>query len=84
MLINRKGQSTIEYIILVAAVIAVMIFFAGQNNTGLQQRLNNTYDIATNDMQAKGVALSDSHSQTPQAGPGNPVAFNPATANPLP
>ncbi len=41
--INKRGQSTVEYVLLVAAVIAVMIAFTTNQNTGgFQATMNST------------------------------------------
>ena len=46
---KRKGQSTLEYIVLVTAIIAVILVFLGP--TGIfRTRLANTLDAATNTM----------------------------------
>ena len=46
---NKKGQSTLEYIILVTAVVAIILVFLGP--TGIfRSRLNQTLDSATNTM----------------------------------
>lgn len=46
---DPKGQSTIEYILVVAAVIAAMLIFASKNGI-FQNALNATYDININSM----------------------------------
>ncbi len=61
MLRNNRGQSTVEYIILVTAVIGVMIVFATNKDAGLQQKLSNAYDQVGNDMATKADSLSLSH-----------------------
>jgi len=51
---NRKGQSTLEYIILVTAVIAVMIYFLkignnnGQGGGVLYNTVLNSYNQVSN------------------------------------
>lgn len=61
MLRDRKGQSTVEYIILVTAVIVVVIVFVFNKDSLFQQRLNNTYDVATNMMENMAGRLSNSY-----------------------
>ena len=46
----HKGQSTVEYILLVTAVIAVIILFTTGNNSLFQQRLNSVFNTTTQDM----------------------------------
>jgi uncharacterized protein (UPF0333 family) len=49
--INKRGQSTVEYVLLVAAVIAVMIAFAtNQHSGGFQATLNTTLGSASDQM----------------------------------
>lgn len=48
MLLSRKGQITIEYLLFFAAVVAALIFFVAQTNSPYQTRLNETYDLGTN------------------------------------
>lgn len=46
----KKGQSTLEYIILVTAVVIVILAFVGQKSGGFQTTLCNTLSGATNKM----------------------------------
>ena len=46
---NREGQSMIEYILVVAAVIAAVLVFLS-NNRIFQNALNATYDTNINSM----------------------------------
>jgi uncharacterized protein YpmB len=47
---KRKGQSTVEYIILVTAVIIVAIFFLTSSTGPFQKQLNSTMTTATSQM----------------------------------
>ena len=47
MLNKRRGQSTVEYIVLVSAVIAVAVAFFLSPQSGFQNTLNKTYSDAT-------------------------------------
>ena len=49
-----KGQSTVEYIVLVAAVILVLVSFIYGKNSLFGQRINKTYDSATGAMTGMG------------------------------
>ena len=60
MLRSKKGQSTVEYIIIVAGVIAVVILFAGGRNSPFFQALNKTYASATNGMENMANRLGNS------------------------
>jgi len=63
---NKRGQSTVEYILLVTAVVAVMILFAAnQNKGGFQDTLNATLNQASQDMNSMSGVLVGSHAQTP-------------------
>lgn len=46
---NPKGQSTVEYILVVAAVIAAILIFGSRNGI-FQNALNATYDTNINSM----------------------------------
>lgn len=46
---NSKGQSTVEYILVVAAVIAAILIFGSRNGI-FQNALNATYDTNINSM----------------------------------
>ncbi len=61
---NKKGQSTLEYIILVTAVVAIILVFLGP--TGIfRSRLNQTLDSATNSMINMAGRLSTSQPMSP-------------------
>ena len=46
----RKGQSTVEYILLVTAVVAVIILFTVGNGSLFQTRLSSVFNQTTQDM----------------------------------
>ncbi len=58
---EQSGQSTIEYIILVTAVIGVIILFMSGNNNLFQAKLNSTLGETVNQIKSKGTDLADSH-----------------------
>ncbi|MBI3601830.1 MAG: class III signal peptide-containing protein [Candidatus Omnitrophica bacterium] len=62
---DKLGQSTVEYIILVTAVIAVVILFVANPGTGFQKKVNSTLETATQGMEDKGAFLSTSHNTAP-------------------
>ena len=57
---NKKGQSTVEYIILVAGVIAILIVFVGSSNSPFRISLNKAYTSATNGMENMANRLANS------------------------
>ncbi|OGX27573.1 MAG: hypothetical protein A2787_05515 [Omnitrophica WOR_2 bacterium RIFCSPHIGHO2_01_FULL_48_9] len=56
---NKKGQSTLEYIILVTGVIAIIIVFAGPGGL-FSQSLNRTLGQGTNGMEDMSNRLRNS------------------------
>ena len=60
MLRNRKGQSTLEYIILVSAIIAIILIFLGPSGI-FQKRLNATLDQVSNGMSNMSDRISKSY-----------------------
>ena len=75
MLKNKKGQSTVEYIILVTGVVMVMIMFlVTGDKSPFKQKLNGTLDTVADGMVDITGAAVDSHigatgkeTQTPNA-----------------
>ena len=60
MLRSKKGQSTVEYIILVAGVVAILIVFVGSSSSPFRTALNTTYGTATNGMNTMATRLMNS------------------------
>ena len=58
---KTRGQSTVEYILLVTAVIGVMIFFLTNRDAGLQSKLSNTVETASNSIGNMSGRLEKSH-----------------------
>ena len=46
----HKGQSTVEYILLITAVIAVIVLFTAGNGSLFQTRLTSVFNSTTQDM----------------------------------
>jgi uncharacterized protein (UPF0333 family) len=65
MLRNKKGQSTLEYVILVAGIILIIIWFVGANNSPFQNALNSTLQQATNGMEDMANRLRGSRPPAP-------------------
>ena len=64
MLRNKKGQSTIEYIILVTGVISVLIIFLGSPTSPFRTHLNQTLETVTEGMEGMATELAESHGNT--------------------
>jgi len=64
---NNRGQSTVEYILLMTAVVAVIIALVAGNNSQFQKTLNSTLNTAISDMDTGSAALSSSHAPNPNA-----------------
>lgn len=61
---STNGQSTLEYIILVSAVVAVILIFLGPSGV-FQSRLNTTFDQVSNSMTNMAGRLSNSYPLAP-------------------
>jgi len=77
--INKRGQSTVEYVLLVAAVIAVMIAFTTKPNSGIQGELNTTLNAAVGQMSELGGRLSASQQGSNGTSPVSNFSVNPTT-----
>ena len=56
----KKGQSTVEYIVLVALVVSVLIVFLKPEGGVFERRLNRVYSEGANAMRDQAVTLFDS------------------------
>jgi len=65
MLRNRKAQSTVEYVILVTAVLSIVIAFVLRNDSPFRQALNDTFQDGTDGMVNMADRLQASHSLSP-------------------
>ena len=66
---NKKGQSTVEYVLLVTAVVAVAIAFLASPSSMFKQQLNSSLNSVVSDMNSLAGSLADSqHQQTADAG----------------
>ena len=61
---KKSGQSTVEYVLLVTAVLAVVIALLSSSKSGFQTQLNSTLSTASNDITSMGSVLSNSHAQS--------------------
>lgn len=66
---QRKGQSTVEYIILVTAVVSVAILFLTNPSGPFQSRLNSTMGTVTGQMTNMADRLESSQAGAPAATP---------------
>jgi Flp pilus assembly pilin Flp len=74
---NKRGQSTVEYVLLVTAVLAVIIaFVSGSGNGGFQSQLNTTLNQATNEMNSEAGRLSTSHAASTSTDQGTPTGYS--------
>lgn len=64
----KRGQSTVEYVLLMTAVVAVIILMVTQPKTGLQGQLTNTINSAVGQVGTMSDRLATSE---PASGPGN-------------
>ena len=62
---GQSGQSTVEYIILVTAVVGVIILFMTGQNSLFSQKMSNTLGTTTNQIKDKADVLSESHNTDP-------------------
>ena len=56
---SHKGQSTVEYILLVTAVVGVVILFTTGKSSVFSQRLNSVFNTTTQDMLNVASRLQD-------------------------
>ena len=61
---QKRGQSTVEYIILVSAVVAVVIVFIAGNNSIFKQKINSVYNTVYSDIDERATVLQGSHNGT--------------------
>ena len=61
MLKNKKGQSTLEYIILVTAVVAVLLVFLAPGTGVFSKTLNGSLQKVSNGMDRFAVRIVNSY-----------------------
>ena len=61
MLKNKRGQSTIEYIILVTAVIVIILLFMMSGNSPFKRAMNETLNSITDEMTNMSDRFQGSH-----------------------
>ena len=75
---NKRGQSTVEYILLVTAVVAVIIAFVTGNNSIFKTQITSTLNQTTNQINVESGYFAGSHN-SPAGDVANPVKLD--TAN---
>jgi len=68
LLKTKRGQSTLEYLILVAMVIAILVIFLNPTTGIFGQAYNRTLNYGTNGMETMAERLRDSRPTTNNAG----------------
>lgn len=58
---KRKGQSTVEYVILVAAILFIIIWFLTSNGSPFRNSLNQALIMGSNGMSNMATTLAGSH-----------------------
>ena len=58
MLKNKRGQSTLEYIILMTAVVVAIVAFVNSPSSPFRQSLNQTLLSSVNAMNAQGALIT--------------------------
>jgi len=69
---NKTGQSTVEYVLLVTAVVAVIIALAAGSNSQFQKQLNTTLNQTVSTIGDLGDRLQNSEAASPAGGNGTP------------
>jgi hypothetical protein len=62
---NKRGQSTVEYILLVTAVIAVMVVLLTGKNNGVQGEMNSVVNTALDQIGTMGDRLTGGEAASP-------------------
>jgi Flp pilus assembly pilin Flp len=61
MLHNKKGQSTVEYVLMATAVIAVIVGLVVAPDSPFRSKVNETFNQAITDMDVMSGRLSDTY-----------------------
>jgi len=70
---NKKGQSTVEYILLVTAVLAVIIVFVTGNKSMFKTTLVNAVNSSIQDINTEAAQFSGSHTASSPSGGTEPI-----------
>ena len=66
---KRKGQSTVEYIVLVTAVLGTLILFLNGPSSPFRQKVNDTLTTGTDQMDIMATRLTNAQALTNGASP---------------
>jgi len=69
---NKRGQSTVEYVLLVTAVVAVIIFMITGSKSEFQQKMNDTLTNSIDEIGNMSDRLQNSEAATGKVGDGKP------------
>ena len=58
---HKRGQSTLEYVLLVTAVIVVLIGLLASNNSPFRNALNSTLNSGLNGMTSQAAWMANNH-----------------------
>jgi len=79
---KKRGQSTVEYVLLMTAVVAVIIgFVATQKTGGFQDQMNSTLNSAVGQMGSLAEMLGNSHKAAPANATVQPASWYVNVAN---
>jgi len=73
---NKRGQSTVEYILLATAVIAVIIALVSTSGSLFRNQLNTTLNTAIGQVGDLTTRLVNSEGIQPPGGTGVPTTYN--------
>ncbi len=73
---HKRGQSTVEYVLLMTAVVAVIIVMVTSNKRGLQAQLNSTLNSAIETVGTMSDRLANSEPASPPSNATNPITVN--------
>jgi uncharacterized protein (UPF0333 family) len=77
---NKRGQITVEYILVVTAVLVVIIAFLSNRNGPFQNQMNTTFNTAVQGINTEMGYLDSSHAASSTTDSGAPTGYN-VTAN---
>ncbi|MDE1921245.1 MAG: class III signal peptide-containing protein [Candidatus Omnitrophica bacterium] len=73
---NKRGQITVEYILVVTAVLIVIVAFVTSKNGPFQNTLNSTYNAAVTEMNSETSQYAGSHGAYTSTDSGAPSGYS--------